>query len=117
MGTRSNKVYREIGLTLDNDKWVEEQIGGKPRGRSEVINKCVTRTRRQSDALDRVDKLDAEVARLAGALAGVTRKLDRLTRFMEFQTWLAVAENDDRFDAWMDKFEQFAKEDTTNANQ
>ena len=36
---------------------------------------------------------------------------------MEFQAWLAVGENADRFDAWMDKFEQFAKEDETNASE
>ena len=117
MSEKKNKVYREIGFDLESDKWIEEQTGGAPRRRGEVINRCIARTRRHNDALDRMDRLGAEVARLSGAIVYVSQKLDRLTRFMEFQAWLAVGENADRFDAWMDKFEQFAKEDETNASE
>ena len=116
MPRRSGKIYRDIGITPAHNRWLEEQAGG-PRGVSEIVNKCIARTMRHSDALDRMDLLNQDVTKLAGALESVDQRIDRLTRFIEFQTWLAVGENADRFDAWMDKFEQFAKEDETNASE
>lgn len=115
MAKRNGKVYRDIGLEPDNNEWVSEQAGGERRI-SEIVNKCITRTRRQSDALDRIDRLAAEIARLSGAMVYAQERLSRMTAFLEFQVWKSVGENDVRFDAWMDEFEKFNQpEEQTNA--
>lgn len=116
MPKRSGKVYRDIGLLPDNNEWVSEQAGGERRI-SEVVNKCITRARRQNDALDRIDRLAGEIARLSGAMIYAQQRLDRMAAFLEFQVWKSVGDNTARFDAWMNEFETFnqPQEEQSNA--
>lgn len=116
MASRCNKEYRQIGLTFEHSKWLEDQAGG-PRGISNVVNKCIARTMRHNDALDRLDLLGAEVTSLSAAAVHASQRMERLTRFLEFQVWLAVGKDEARFDAWLDEFEQFCKGDDDHANK
>jgi hypothetical protein len=117
MPRRSGKIYRDLGLTPENNKWIEEQAGGQKKA-SDIVNKCIAMTRRKADAMDRIDVVADEVARLSGALNHANERLARLTAFLEFQTWVAVGRDTPRFDAWLDEFEQFSKEDAdTHAHQ
>lgn len=117
MPRRSGKIYRDLGLTPENNKWVEEQCGGQKKA-SDIVNKCIGMTRRKADAMDRIDVVAEEVSRLSGALNHANQRLARLTAFLEFQTWVAVGRDASRFDTWLDEFEQFSKEDTdAHANQ
>lgn len=115
MPKRSGKVYRDIGLLPDNNEWVSEQAGGERRI-SEVVNKCISRVRRQDDALDRIDGLAGEIARLSGAMIYAQQRVSRMAAFLEFQVWKSVGENEARFDAWMNEFETFNQpEEQSNA--
>lgn len=117
MPIRSGKIYRDLGLTPENNKWIKEQTGGQKKA-SDIVNKCIAMTRRKADAMDRIDVVAEEVSRLSSALNHANERLARLTAFLEFQTWVAVGRDLPRFDGWMEEFEQFSKEDAdTHANQ
>jgi hypothetical protein len=112
MPRKSGRIYRDIGLRPEHNKWVEEQAGG-PRGVSKVIEQCINRTMRHSDAADRIDLLQAEVDDLKGLLAKSDKRLDKVAAFLEFQVWVAVGKDQPRFDAWYQEFDEF----TNNGNE
>ena len=115
MAKRSGKVYHDIGLLPDNDEWVLKEAGGDRRI-SEVVNKCISRVRRQNDALDRIDRLAGDIARLSGAMISAQQRISRMAAFLEFKEWKRLGEHEPTFDAWMAEFETFNQpEEQSNA--
>jgi hypothetical protein len=112
MPRKSGKEYREIGLRPDHSKWLEEQAGG-PRGISRVVEACIARTMKHSDAADRIDRLQAEVDDLKQAAVKSQNRLDKIAAFLEFQVWIGVGRDEVRFDAWYQEFDKF----TNNGNE
>jgi|tagenome__1003787_1003787.scaffolds.fasta_scaffold20166343_2 hypothetical protein len=109
MPRRSGRVYRDIGLRPEHNKWLEEQAGGK-RGVSKIVEACIARTMMHSDAADKVDRLQADVDVLKTTLEHAAKRLDTIAAFLEFQVWIGVGRNQPSFDAWYEEFNEFQKE-------
>jgi hypothetical protein len=113
MATRNGRIYREIGIRPEHDRWIMEQIGGKrergkgARGISRVVEQCIARTMKHSDAADRIDRLQAEVDRLKEALEDANDGVADLAAFLKFQVWMGVGKNRASYEAWMEEFRNF----------
>jgi len=112
---KSKRHYREIGFRHDHSKWLDEQAGG-PRGVSRIVEKCIERVMKHTDAADRLDQLEDQVVSLKASLAQSNQRLDKIAAFLEFQVWVGVGRNEASFDKWHNEFSEWQKEEV-NANQ
>lgn len=115
MPYKSKRHYRDIGFRHDHSKWIDEQAGG-PRGASKIVEKCIDRVMKHTDAADRIDRLEEKVVILSEALKKSNDRLDRIAAFLEFQVWIGVGRNEASFDKWHEEFSQWQKEEV-NADQ
>lgn len=106
---RKTTPRHEIAFRPDHEKWLKEQVSG-PRGISKVVEKCIDRVMRQTDAATRLELIQAEIVRIAKVTDENSGRLDTLAAFLDYQTWIATGRNDPAYEKWHEDFIKWRKE-------